>query len=255
MKTMRQWMMMGGVLSFAIAASAVASTKSGLNSFSIGNSQAGAKGSYTVSVLNSKTESNLQISTDGSITFMNRTAHGVGFSAMADNNNGRKTAAISLTVANYTVQSGTQSAGFTWSKPVSYTLVQASEQIMVGPVPVVLSGAVGAAANVSYSISLSATGVSVNGTASANLTGSASAGVGVKLLNLAVNADLELAKPTLTASVSVTPTSWAGNSQLQYYPMSINFSVALMTLGKAWYTYPLGNYSAPSHGVTLLQLP
>lgn len=233
---------------------ASAGTRNGYNSFSFGNSQAGAKGTYSIITENRTAYSRIQVATTGNVTFLNRSVKGVEFSATTENSAGRKTAVYSLAVAGYTVDSGTRTVSFSWNKPVSRTLVQASATIAVGPVPVTISGSVGGGANIGYALQLDSVGVGLSGSAGAWASGSASAGVGVSLLNVALRSDLQLAKTSCNPSVKVTPTAWSGGANLVFDPVSINFAVALQSMNRVWYQANLANYSAPSRNLRLLQL-
>jgi hypothetical protein len=244
------------VVAYSIFAVAIASaaTKSGYNSFSFGNSQAGAKGTYSVATEYRTGYSRVALSTTGSVMFLGKTAKGVEFSATSENNNGKKAATYQLSVAGYTVDSGTKSVSYSWNKSVTRTLLSGSAQFVVGPVPVTVSGSTGGGASIGYTFSLSTTGAGISGDASAWANGSASAGVGVTVLNLSLRSDLKLAKTSLRPSVNVTPTAWSGKTLLVYDPVSIDFSIALQTMKKVWYSKLLARYSQPSKTITLLQL-
>lgn len=239
-----------GVLGF----SAMGTTRSGLNSFSFGNSDAGATGSYEINVANSPGYARTALAASGTVKFLNRSVKGVAFTAATQNSNGSKSANYCLQVAGYTVDSGTKSVSYTWSKQVNATLISCSLPIMVGPVPVTISGSVGGSANIGYTLQLSTSGVGVSGQAAAWASGSASAGVGVTLLNLSLVADLQLGTTSFNPSVTVTPTSLSGQANLGFTPVNIDLSVALLSCGHVWYSQNLASYTAPSRTVSLIKL-
>jgi hypothetical protein len=234
--------------------SAEAATKNGLNSFNFGNSQAGAKGSYSIITQNSTGVSSIQLTATGNVMLLNKTVKGVEFKTTARNSYGTKTSIYSLAIAGYTVDSGTKSISYTWNKPVNRTLLQASATITVGPVPVTVSGSVGGGANIGYTVALSDKGVGLSGNASAWANGSASAGIGVSLLNVSLRSDLQLAKTSFKPSLEVTPTTFSGKADLVFDPVNINLSIALQSMGRIWYQYNLASFSQPSKTTTLLQL-
>ncbi len=236
------------------ASTASAGSKNGLNSFDYGNEYAGAKGNASVDVSNRSGYARTAQMASGKVKFLKKTVPGVDFSATLENSNGRKSASYTLQVAGYTVDTGTKTASYNWSKTANKTLVSTSVGIVVGPVPVTLKGSVGGGGSVGYSFTFSATGVGVSGEASAFATGSASAGVGVPLLNLSLRSDLQLGKTTLKPAVTVTPTSWSGNAKLVFDPVKIDVGVVLQTNNRVWYRQDLASYSAPSKNVALLTL-
>jgi hypothetical protein len=251
-QTFPKWLGLG-VISLA-GVGVLAGTKTGLNSFDFGNEYAGAKGNYTVTVENRPAYARTALAASGSVKFMKRTAKGVDFNATVENNNGKKSAAYSLRVAGYTVDTGSKAVSYTWSKGVNKTLIELSAQLMVGPVPVLLSGSVGGGASIGYTFELSAAGVGVSGQGGAWANGSASAGAGVKLLNLSLRSTLELGKTQLKPGVKVTPTTMSGQVNLVFDPVTIDLGVELRSLGKTWYRLDLAKYSAPSKVVTLIKL-
>jgi hypothetical protein len=235
---------------------ASAATKSGLNSFNFGNSQAGAKGSYSVNVENRTSYARVNTTANGNVMFLGKTVKGVEFSATAENTAGRKTATYQLSLAGYTVDSGTKTVSYTWSKAVNRTLVDASLLVFVGPVPVTVRGSVGGGASIGYGFTLSTSSVRLDGTASGWANGSASAGVGIPLLNLSLRSDLQLAKTTLNpyATVAFSPLTMSGGANLVFDPVKIDFYASLQTMGKSWLRYDLASYSQPSKTYALLRL-
>lgn len=237
-----------------IVSSADAKTKSGLNSFTFGNSNAGASGTYSVNVENRTGYSHADLSADGTVKILGKSIKAVTFNAASENNNGKKTATYALGVANYTVDSGSKSATYAWSREKTCTLASASGVFTVGPVPVTVNASVGGGGQVGYSLALSASGIGLTGGGSAWGTGTASGGIGVPLLNLALKSDLQMMKTGLNAGLNVTPTTWSGNTYLSYDPLKIDFSIALMSGSKVWYSYLLGSYAQSSKTVYLVQL-
>jgi hypothetical protein len=234
--------------------SASAASKTGLNTFSFGNNLAGASGSYSINVTDRTGFSHTDLAANGTVKFLNRSVKGVEFTAATENNQGRKSATYSLQVVGYTVDSGTKTVSYTWNKGINQTLVSCSLPLMVGPIPVTISGSIGGGASIGYTLQLATTGVGLSGQAAVWESGSASAGVGAPLLNVALRADLTLGKTSLNPSVNVTPTSMSGQANLQFDPVRIDFSVALQSLGRVWYQQNLSSYSAPSKTVSLIQL-
>ncbi len=252
----RASVLIGAVLLLLVisAFDVLAATKNGYNSFNFGNNQAGATGAYSIVTTNRNAYSRVDLTATGNVMFLNRTVKGVEFSSTTENSGGRKTAVYSLTIAGYTVDSGTKSASYTWNKPVNRTLIQASATFIVGPIPVTVGGSVGGGANIGYTLQLNTTGVGLVGNASAWAAGSASAGIGVSLLNVALRSDLQLGKTSFTPSINVTPTTWSGEADLVFDPVNINFSIVLQSMGHPWYQANLANYSAPSKSLVLLRL-
>ncbi|MBI2928562.1 MAG: hypothetical protein HYY24_23080 [Verrucomicrobia bacterium] len=241
------WLGLGGY-------SAIAKSRSGLNTFDFGSSYAGAKGSYSINVENRTGYSRTALNASGTVKFLNKTVKGVEFAATVENSNGRKSASHRLEVAGFTVDSGLKTRSYGWNKAVNKTLVSCSVPITVGPVPVTIRGSVGGGASVSYTFELSSTGVGMSGQGAAWANGSASAGVGVPLLNVALRSDLQLGKTSLAPLVRVTPTTMSGRVNLAFDPVKIDFAVVLQSRSKVLYRRDLASYSAPSKNVSLLQL-
>ena len=241
-------------VALAMVSTARAVSRNGYNSFSFGNSQAGAMGSYSITAENGGGCAKTSINANGSVSFLNRTARGVDFTATVQNCNGQKTSIWNLQVAGYTVDSGARTVSYTWTKSINQTLVSASLPIMVGPVPVTLSGSVGGGAAVGYSFGLGTTSVSLSGSGAAWANGSASAGVGVPLLSLALRSSLQLANTSLNPYVNVTTTGMSGGAQLVFNPVQIDLAVTLLSMSHVWYQYTLASYSAPSRTLQLLTL-
>lgn len=239
---------------FFFAVETHASKKNGLNSFTFGNKQAGATGSYSITAENNINYSSVVLATNGNIKFLNKTVKGVEFTATTENNKGKKKAAYSLSLAGYTVDTGTKTVSYTWNKSINRTLVSASANFTVGPVPVIVSGSVGGSSGIGYTLRLDTNGVGLSGKASAWANGSAAAGVGITLLNLSLTSDLQLLKTSLVPSVNVTPTSWNGGANLVYDPLKVDFSLKLKSMDHTWYSHLLAQYSQPSKTVSLLKL-
>lgn len=230
-------------LALCLAAGSLhAGSKTGLNTFDFGNSQAGAKGSYKITTANSSGTASVDMEATGTVKFLAKSVKGVEFTTSVKNVKGKKSANFSLKVAGYTVDSGTKSASYTWIKEANRTLVTASLTTMVGPVPVTISGSVGGGASISCTLELSTTGGGVSGNASSWANGSASAGVGVTLLQLALQSDLTLGKTSLNPSLSVTPSKMSGQATLNFDAVKIDLAVVLKTLKQEWYRSNLASY-------------
>ena len=245
------------VVAFALAISGsevLATTRNGSNSFAFGNRQAGANGSYAVTVANGPGYSSANLNAAGSVTLLNRTVKGVEFNATAQNSNGRKTCSYALSLAGYTVDTGSKSITYTWNKSVNRTLLTASAMVMAGPVPVTVSGAVGGGASIGYTFSLNTGSVGLDGSAAGWANGSASAGLGVPGFNLSLQADLTLARSSLNAGLQITPAALSGSTYLGFDPLRVDFGVALKALGVVVYRYDLGHYATPSRSCALLRL-
>ncbi len=237
-----------------MASNAKAVIKNGAYSFSFGNSQAGASGSFSASAENAVGLAKTSIKANGSVKFLNQTIKGVDFTATAQSVKGVKTSTYNLQVAGYTVDSGTRTVSYTWSKGISKTLVAASLPIMVGPIPVTISGSVGGGASIGYTFTLAAASVGLTGSGAAWANGSASAGLGVPLLRIALRSTLQLANTSLNPYVNVTTTGMSGGARLVFNPVQIDLGVAVLSFNTVLYQYTLASYTAPSRTVQLFTL-
>lgn len=238
-------------------AGALASTVTGSKSFQFGNSQAGANGTYTVSVANSATSASASLNAYGNVMLLKRTARAMEFNAATQYSKTSRTplmATYSLSLAGYTVDTGTKYATYTWNKSVNRTLLTANATVWAGPIPVTLTGSVGGGASIGYTLNLNPSNVGLNGGISGWATGSASGGVGVPGFNLSLQADLTLLKTSLNAGLQVTPTRYSGSASLCLDPLRADFAVVLNALGKPVYRYDLAHYTQPSQCWTLLRL-
>jgi hypothetical protein len=251
---MKKMICLFALVSLVVSSSALAGTKSGLNSFNFGNAQAGAKGTYSVAVENRNAYSSVSETITGDVMLLGKKTKGVEFNVAVENSNGKKRASYALSLAGYTVDTGAKSVSYAWNKPVNRTLFSASAVVMAGPVPVTVSGSVGGGASMGYKLSLGTTEVALSGGASAWANGSASAGIGVPLLTLSLQADLTLAKTSLSGTLQATPTTMTGNVGLQFDPLKIDFAVVLKSMRVEWYRYDIAQYSATRRNVSLLRL-
>lgn len=211
--------------------------------FCYGNSQAGVSIPFTITANNGSGSASISAGASGDVLFLGKNVNFLQLSASAQSSKAASSADYSVKLGPMTVLSGYKTANFQWNVPLNQQLVSAVLPIMVGPVPVTMSGSVGAKANINYGFSLGIGGVALNGSASAAATGTAAAGVGPSVLYVALVSDLSLANTSLNAYLTATPTKLSGSSDLAVNPYLVSFSVSLMSGNFRWYSYQLANFS------------
>jgi hypothetical protein len=177
----------------------------------------------------SQTYARAGVSAGATVKFLQQSGSAANFSASVVNNNGAKNASYCLNVAGETVASGSQGTSYQWGFEAGRTFITYTYPIQVGPVNVNLSGSLSGGADAHWTMELSEPKVGIFGSGAWWVAGTASVDV-YRLVGLAC--ELQLGKTELCGSVTASPTSISGSSNIYFLPISIRLYL--------WYLFGWG---------------
>lgn len=221
------------------------SGKSGSHSFDVGNSWAGASGSFTAGVKYrkvdcptepfSKKSARAYVTGDVTVKLLKQTTKAFELSGSAKVQNGVSEARLRVKLGPVTLINETAS-NITWSKDKSITLISVNVVISIYGIPVTIKGSVAATLEADLQLAgyPSSNTVLAAGDVKTSVKGTASASADVKIASAGVEAILKLLQATLRSDLVIFYSDPFGSVKICFMPAAIEIIAFVKIWKPCW---------------------